>query len=52
MTDPAGTPADWDAETYERSSRPQQEWAADVLARLGALPADATILDVGCGINK
>lgn len=42
-----GTP--WDARTYDTSSQPQQSWAADVLARLGDLPTDATVLDVGCG---
>lgn len=42
-----GTP--WDASTYDVSSAPQQKWAADVIARLGPLPADASILDVGCG---
>src|SRR4051812_21240160 len=39
----------WDAHTYDRSSEPQQAWAADVLARLDGIAEDATALDVGCG---
>ena len=42
-----GTP--WDAQTYDRTSAPQQAWASDVLARLDGIAPDATILDVGCG---
>jgi trans-aconitate 2-methyltransferase len=42
-----GTP--WDAQTYDRTSAPQRAWASAVLARLGGISADATILDVGCG---
>jgi len=42
-----GTP--WDAATYDRTSQPQQAWAADVLARLEGIAEDATVLDVGCG---
>ncbi len=45
-----GTP--WDARTYDRSSEPQQSWAADVLARLEGLAADAAVLDVGCGTGR
>jgi trans-aconitate 2-methyltransferase len=45
-----GTP--WDARTYDQSSAPQQAWAADVLARLGRIAQDATILDVGCGTGR
>jgi trans-aconitate 2-methyltransferase len=45
-----GTP--WDARTYDRSSQPQQAWASDVLARLGGIPRDATLLDVGCGTGR
>ena len=45
-----GTP--WDARTYDQSSAPQQEWAADVLARLVGIAQDATILDVGCGTGR
>lgn len=47
---PVGTP--WDAHAYDRSSEPQQAWAADVLARLGGLAADATVLDIGCGTGR
>jgi trans-aconitate 2-methyltransferase len=42
-------PAPWDARTYDRSSQPQQAWAADVLARLAGIAPDARVLDVGCG---
>ncbi len=42
----------WDARTYDRSSEPQQAWAADVLARLEGIAPDATVLDVGCGTGR
>jgi trans-aconitate 2-methyltransferase len=45
-----GTP--WDAATYDRTSQPQQAWAAEVLARLQGLSDDATVLDVGCGTGR
>ncbi len=45
-----GTP--WDARTYDESSQPQQAWAAEVVARLEGVAADATILDVGCGTGR
>jgi trans-aconitate 2-methyltransferase len=45
--------ARWDATTYDQSSRPQQEWSAEVLARLAERVApDATIIDVGCGTGR
>jgi trans-aconitate 2-methyltransferase len=46
----AGTP--WDAHTYDRSSEPQQAWAAEVLQRLVGIAPDATVLDVGCGTGR
>jgi trans-aconitate 2-methyltransferase len=46
----AATP--WDANTYDRSSQPQQAWAAGVLARLDGVARDATVLDVGCGTGR
>jgi trans-aconitate 2-methyltransferase len=45
-----GTP--WDADTYDRSSEPQQAWASEVLARLEGIAEDATVLDVGCGTGR
>jgi trans-aconitate 2-methyltransferase len=45
-----GTP--WDAVTYDRTSAPQQDWAADVVARLGGIAEDARVLDVGCGTGR
>jgi trans-aconitate 2-methyltransferase len=45
-------PTPWDAPTYDRVSEPQQQWAADVLARLDGIAPDATILDVGCGTGR
>jgi trans-aconitate 2-methyltransferase len=45
-----GTP--WDARTYDRTSEPQQAWAAEVLARLEGVAQEATVLDVGCGTGR
>jgi trans-aconitate 2-methyltransferase len=42
----------WDARTYDESSQPQQEWAADVLARLDGIARGASVLDVGCGTGR
>ena len=35
----------WDAETYDRTSKPQQRWANEVIARLIGVERDATVLD-------
>jgi Methyltransferase domain len=49
----AGCSPSWarlgNAQTYDRTSAPQQAWASEVLARLCGLAADASVLDVGCG---
>jgi len=45
-----GTP--WDAQTYDRTSEPQQAWASEVLQRLRGIAEDATVLDVGCGTGR
>jgi trans-aconitate 2-methyltransferase len=42
---------DWDAETYDRVSAPQVEWAEKVLERL-PLRGDETVLDAGCGSGR
>jgi trans-aconitate 2-methyltransferase len=42
---------DWDAETYDRVSLPQQEWALAVIERL-ALRGDETVVDAGCGTGR
>lgn len=42
----------WDARTYDQSSQPQQAWASEVLARLGGISRDSTVLDVGCGTGR
>jgi trans-aconitate 2-methyltransferase len=44
----AGGTRDWDAGTYDRVSRPQQNWSSAVIDRL-ALRGDETVLDAGCG---
>jgi len=45
-----GTP--WDAQTYDKTSEPQQEWASEVLGRLEGIAQNATVLDVGCGTGR
>jgi trans-aconitate 2-methyltransferase len=41
----------WDAETYDRISNVQVEWARKVLDRL-PLSGDETVLDAGCGSGR
>jgi trans-aconitate 2-methyltransferase len=41
----------WDAETYDRVSNAQVEWARGVLERL-PLKGDETVLDAGCGSGR
>lgn len=42
----------WDAETYDRTSKPQQRWANEVIGRVVGIERDATVLDVGCGTGR
>jgi trans-aconitate 2-methyltransferase len=42
---------DWDAIAYQHLSRPQEEWARELLARL-PLRGDETVLDAGCGSGR
>ncbi len=42
---------EWDAETYDRLSQPQQAWGAAVLERT-ALAGGETVVDVGCGTGR
>ena len=42
---------DWDAETYDRVSAPQLEWAGSVIDRL-SLTGGETVLDAGCGSGR
>jgi len=46
----AGT-RDWDANTYDRVSTPQLEWARAVVDRL-SLEGDESVLDAGCGSGR
>ena len=43
-----GEKIDFDGEAYRRASRHQKEWGGKLLAELD-LPADASVLDLGCG---
>ncbi|MGH2992975.1 MAG: class I SAM-dependent methyltransferase [Solirubrobacterales bacterium] len=54
MSRPAAShvgPQEWDAEVYHRVSRPQFEWASEVLERL-PLAGDELVLDAGCGTGR
>jgi trans-aconitate 2-methyltransferase len=43
----------WNAEAYDRTSAPQQEWGSAVLGRLaGRITPDMAVLDVGCGTGR
>ncbi|MCA1689655.1 MAG: class I SAM-dependent methyltransferase, partial [Actinobacteria bacterium] len=42
---------DWNAESYDAISTPQQEWGAKVVARLD-LRGDEHVLDAGCGTGR
>ncbi|MDQ4129411.1 MAG: methyltransferase domain-containing protein [Actinomycetota bacterium] len=44
-------PREWDADTYDRVSQPQSEWAEEVLERL-PLQGHETVLDAGCGSGR
>ncbi|HEY7151749.1 MAG TPA: methyltransferase domain-containing protein [Solirubrobacterales bacterium] len=44
-------PRDWDAATYDRVAKPQEEWARGVIDRL-ELAGDETVLDAGCGSGR
>ena len=47
----ASATRDWDAETYDRVSTPQQQWASAVVDRL-RLAGDEVVLDAGCGTGR
>jgi len=42
---------DWNAASYDAISAPQQQWGADVVARL-RLEGDEHVLDAGCGTGR
>ena len=45
------TPRDWNANSYDAISTPQQEWGAMVVERL-SLRGDETVLDAGAGTGR
>jgi trans-aconitate 2-methyltransferase len=47
----AAQPRDWDAATYDRVAKPQEEWARGVIDRLD-LAGDEAVLDAGCGSGR
>ena len=44
-------PRDWNATSYDSISTPQQEWGAEVVARL-RLRGDESVLDAGCRTGR
>ncbi|MFA5257367.1 MAG: methyltransferase domain-containing protein [Opitutales bacterium] len=42
----------WNADDYRRNSGAQQKWAAELISRLGDVPPDADIIDIGCGDGR
>jgi trans-aconitate 2-methyltransferase len=42
---------DWNAASYDAISAPQQQWGADVVARL-RFEGDEHVLDAGCGTGR
>jgi trans-aconitate 2-methyltransferase len=47
----SGQPLDWDAATYDRVAGPQEQWAAEIIARMN-LRGDEVVLDAGCGSGR
>lgn len=45
------TTCNWNADEYARSSSVQQQWAEELIGKLGLRPAEA-VLDIGCGDGK
>ena len=41
----------WNPEDYSQHSREQEEWARELISKLG-LKGDERILDIGCGDGK
>jgi len=41
----------WDAKEYQNNSRPQQDWARELIAKLD-LKGNERVLDIGCGDGK
>ncbi len=42
---------EWDAAAYHRVGSPQEQWAAEIIARMG-LTGDEFVLDAGCGSGR
>lgn len=45
------SPRDWNAATYDRVAKPQEDWAGEVVDRL-ELSGDELVLDAGCGTGR